>query len=252
MNRYSIRKKLNYLAILDGIADPYFAREFIFFLVIFISYMSFSSYTSSFYSGVSMPFISLSRAISIVAVSFFLCNVFYVIAVVSYFSSLIRSGAMAFLFTMPIGRLKFYFMVYSIMIFFSSILFISAFLILIYLFSFAFNSIMFIQFLVIMEAMLFFYGGIGMAIASVLKSGTATFIILSSSILGLMFYSSKIYPNVNWLQVIIKGVLFLPGGRIGLETLVLESAILIGLSYSLVFLGYFLLRFKNLRSGKNA
>jgi hypothetical protein len=103
-----------------------------------------------------------------------------------------------------------------------------------------------------METLLFFYTGVGIAVASTLRSGTATFMLLSGSILGLMFYSRKIFPHINWFQVIIKGVSYLPAGKIGFGMLATEAAILIVLSCCSVFLGYFILRFKNLRSGKNA
>jgi hypothetical protein len=254
MKSNSLRQKINYISMVENLSDRYLMREILFFVVILLSYVSFTSYTPTQINSslATLPYISPRDAVSIVSIPFFICIAFYSASVASSLSSSLRSGSIPFLFTMPVSRSKFYFLFFFITVILSSALFIAAFLILMHLLSFTYSGKTILMFLVIMESSIFFYTGIGMLLASLLRSGAATFMVMFGGIFGLMVYSYRILPNVSWVQLMIKGVSYLPSTHSDFTEIIILFFAFVTLSFIMTFFSYFVLRFKNLRSGKGA
>lgn len=236
-----------YIRVISSLVDPFYSREIIFLLLVFMTSYSYVSAVSN--SGFIANQVNI---ISIMAFYIFISILAYPGAVAGNFGGFIGRGAEAFFFTSPVSRFKLYLGLWLFTVVVSFLLFAAYLLLLIYLLTFTIYSLPVAILLLLTLSSLAMYTSLGMLVAVISRNSAASTVAAPAIFLGLSLYSSKIFPNSLLAQSFVSGMEFMGEYplKIGLEFW--PSIILLILSAIIFITTYLISKSRDYRSGRSA
>lgn len=252
MKIFNYSKKIAYFNIIESLTDMYYSREIVFFLVLFLSAMSYKSYVSQqeFFTSVSAPFINANAVVNFSAIAFFISVIVYSGTVTGSLGNMFKRGSLGFLFSMPINRFIFYILVYTVSVLLSSALFFAAVLIIMYITSSAIFLHMALFYLLAIFSTMCFYVSIGIFISVIFRNGIISFIAVSIGFFTAMVYAHKIMPHIMMVQYFLRGITFLSNFPTKNDDILLPALYMIFGSIFIVIISYYIAKNRNMRSGR--
>lgn len=249
MNMSKKHSRSAYRYVVSSIVDPFYSREVIFFLLI---PLSLNSYFSQFVSAGTIPPFNQISVISLISVFFFTAVLAYSCSFSASMGNIIGTGSLAFLFTMPVNRFRFYLVTWLTAILSSFFLYSIAFISVFGFLTFHIYSSVVGYYLLIILSSLMIYTSVGILLSILFQNTIIPVVLLIVGVLILSIYSSTLFPHYLVGQSLIEGLGFLASHPEHANITFYPSIFLILLSIFIFMISYVVSRFKNYRSGRYA